>query len=440
ATTTTKSSSYSITGSSSETLTAVDVDLGYYVVFDSLAIDGEVSETDAVTNGSLVTIPGRATDGSLTDDVTISLKGNMPEIEKEIWHNDLTNVSGDNSPTLGTTGSWDEVADYQIGDTVEFRLTVTIPSDLKAYDDYDYTIIDTLSDGLEFNNDIKIYVDSELITQVDGQLHKTTYGDLTDESSENDYTFKMDFDMINIKEGYPSQKVFYVYYTATVLEDTNIYTDYEQNNAVLEFSNNPYDSTSYGKSEDDVYGYTFEIDITKTKGDGVTALADATFALYETTTVDNILTYHQIYLAKSTDNDLEVDTFYPSTGSASDTEGNYAGVITTGDTGKFAITGLDDATEYVLVELDAPEGFNIADPVMINIKATYADNDKGIPTPSLTVSGSTDSLDITIINTSANLLPETGGIGTTVFTITGIVIMLGALAILFLIKTKKTSK
>lgn len=413
---------YTLSGNDYETLTAVDVELGYYVIFDSLAISGEVGETDAVTNGSLATIPGRGSDGEIDNDVTIQLKGSAPQIDKDIWHNDIANANGDNSPASGTSGSWDDVADYEIGDTVEFRLTVDIPSDVSAYTDYVYTITDTLSDGLSFNNDITIYTDAALNNSVTGNLHTISYP-----SSEDDFTFQLSLDIMGIKNSDPTVEVLYIYYTADVTEDANLYTDYEQNEVELVFSNNPYDDESFGKDSDIVYGYTFEIDVFKTKGDGITALEDAKFALYEViVSTDGTTHYEQIYLAQDTEDALEVPTYYPSVGTASD----IAGIIITDENGKFNIVGLDDAKTYALVEIEAPAGYNIADPVLFKIQADYTTTTTGIPTPTLTVTGNTTSLDITVINTSASLLPETGGIGTTVFMVAGGSMMVVALALL----------
>lgn len=425
--------SYSTTGSDNETVVAQNVEYGYYIVFDTEALTSETA-TSTVTNGSLVTIPGRAEDGSLSANVTISLKGSTPAIDKDIWHNDITNVDGDNSLILASSGSWDDVADYQIGDKVEFRLTITLPSDISAYTDYEYIITDTLSDGLVFNNDIAYYTDAALTQNVSGKLDTITYG----ETNDDPYTFQIDLDIEGIKNSNPALEKLYIYYTATVTDEANIYTDYEQNEVTLKYSNNPYNSSSYGNDSDTVYGYTFVMNVLKTTGDGVTPLADAEFALYEILdSTDGTTHYQQVYLTQSTDSSLEIPTYYLY-GTTTNPEN---GLITTDEYGKFDIIGLDDAKSYALVEVNAPEGYNVADKILFKIGATYSTSSTtGVPTPTLKITGNTDSLDIKVINTSASLLPETGGIGTTIFIIVGVAVMLIAVILLVVRRRRTTVK
>lgn len=395
-----------------EYVTAEGVELGYYLVLDTDALS-DTGTTVTVTNGSLANIPGRAGDGSVTADVTISLKGSQPTLEKEIYHNDLDD--------------WDDVADYSIGDTVEFLITATIPSDVSAYTDYTYTITDNLSEGLTYDSgSLKVYTSSTL----DENSEVKTYYSLHTNSS--DYTFRLDFEMMNIKKDFPSGEVMYIYYTATVTEDAAIYGDgYEQNTAKLEYSNNPYDSTSTGTVDDTVYGYTFALDVIKTAGDGTTPLSGAKFALYEVTTSDAGEKRTQIYLA-SNGADGDVDVYYVSNGDTS----SGGGVIITSSYGTFTIEGLDDAKNYVLVETEAPERYNAAAEISFTISATYEkDSSSGVMIPTVSATNVGDGLSITVINTSASLLPSTGGIGTTIVMMGGGSLML--LACVLLVFKKK---
>lgn len=421
-----------------ESITSEEVAYGYYLIMDA---DGVAAEDGIVPAGSLITVPGRSTtDGTLTADVIVVMKGSMPTMEKEVWHNDADNLDGDVSPTYGGSGAWDVVSDYQIGDTIEYRITATIPSDLRGYtnETYTYQITDTLSEGLVINQDSLSIYTSPLLTsasEVEGGYHETTFGTTADEP-----TFTIDFEMYNIVEdpALNGIEVFYIYYTATVTEDAAIALDYETNTATLTYSNNPYDSESYGQIEDTVYTYTFDLDILKTSGDGVSPLEGAKFALYEVSgEASGNQTITQIYLTLDTDSPLDgVQTYYPSAGSAS----NATGIITTNVSGEFDIVGLDDATTYMLKEIEAPEGYNAIDPITFIIHATYTEVN-GVPVPTITSTGTdfnTDGSGLfgTIINTSNQLLPSTGGSGTVLFTVIGCIMMFSAV-VLIIVKRRK---
>lgn len=430
-----------------QTITSDVLQNGYYLVVDS---EATTDETGLVPAGALVNVPARETSGTntglLSANAVITMKGSMPTMNKEVWHDNIANVTGDNSPVVGTTGSWDVVADYEIGDTVEYRITATIPSDLSAYtagyagydgyeDAYAYIISDTLSSGITFNNDIEIYTDAALTGDpVAGNYHKTVYG-----TEDGDPTFTITFDMVSITNdpGLQTVETFYIYYTGTVTADALVADDYEDNVATLTYGNDPYDSSSVGTIVDGVQTYTFDLEILKTEGDGSTPLAGARFALYSITGEGDAAVTTQIYLAQDTT--AEVPTYYPATGNAYDTEaGSYAGTILTDSTGVFHIVGLDDATEYKLKEIVAPTGFNAADSIYFTITAKYAVDytveSYGVSVPTITTTGglgaSGNGLSATIINTSSTLLPTTGGMGTQLFMIIGGTMMLGAVVLL----------
>ncbi len=100
------------------------------------------------------------------------------------------------------------------------------------------------------------------------------------------------------------------------------------------------------------------------------------------------------------------------------TDENGITELVTPSTGIINVKGLDDG-DYRLVETEAPEGYNkLKSPKEINIKAESSDNGENV-----TVSGN----DITVENSTESWLPETGGMGTVIFTVVGVV---GVLVIL----------
>ena len=114
--------------------------------------------------------------------------------------------------------------------------------------------------------------------------------------------------------------------------------------------------------------------------------------------------------------------------------------LTTGTDGLAWVAGLDAGT-YELYETKAPVGYNrVKDPITIVIAATL---DKGEDTPALTAltikvgSGAAEdgnmaggTVTTTVQNNAGATLPETGGIGTTLFYILGGLLVVGAAVLL----------
>ena len=125
---------------------------------------------------------------------------------------------------------------------------------------------------------------------------------------------------------------------------------------------------------------------------------------------------------------------------------------TTDSTGKITFKGLDVDKTYYVVETKAPAGYSIDKTPQLLTGATkntstapaVEDTDKnGIPftkvTTTTTVTNYTnDNLQIT--NTKLSALPSTGGIGTTIFTIAGCVIMIAAAGLFFASRKKSDNK
>ena len=101
------------------------------------------------------------------------------------------------------------------------------------------------------------------------------------------------------------------------------------------------------------------------------------------------------------------------------------------ETGKFNIKGLDAGT-YVLKETTTPSGYNTCDPVTIIISATHTENETG--TGAITNLANSTHMANIIENKKGSQLPETGGMGTTIFYVVGTILVLAAVVLLI---TKK---
>ena len=100
-------------------------------------------------------------------------------------------------------------------------------------------------------------------------------------------------------------------------------------------------------------------------------------------------------------------------------------IVTTTDSGKFTIKGLD-ADTYYLTETQQPAGYNkLSAPIKVVI-----DGEGNITIGTATTTATT----VEVENHTGSLLPSTGGSGTTLIYILGAVLVLGSSVVLI---TKK---
>lgn len=362
---------------------------GYYVV------SPEGGSTD-------VTQPIRGTDAILANVVKntqdVLLKSEYPTVEKT--------VNGESH------------ADAQIGDTLEFVLTSKVPDMTEYKNGYTFNFIDTLSKGLTLN------VDSI----------EVTIGDATVLAKDTDYTVAMtsgsganttltiamkDFKALHGDEAGQTIKVTY---TATINEHAEVGKDDAGNSVKLEYSNDP-NTTSKGESlPDKTHGYTFGFNLNKTDGKTHKALAGAKFQLKKKDGNAPI----KLIVQQEGDGTLPA-IVRPAKLPAEETQA--VETVTTPESGKITFKGLD-AGDYQLVETEAPAGYNkLQAPQDIKIVPTY--NPVTGELTGWTVN-TQDSMNTTVAievqNNKGVLLPETGGMGTVIFTVAGIAIIAGGIA------------
>ena len=404
--------------SDTEKLTVIQT----YVNFGSTAID-TVSDSNPLTvttgyylikdNGPV----GNGEDYSLyvvqvVGPTTISPKVGTTTSDKKVDDKNDSNTTED-----ATT--WQDSADYDIGDAVPFKLSATIAQDYANYNHgYKLTFHDKEDAGLSFNkNSVKVYVDGTLIT--------TGYEVVT-EGLTDGCTFEVRFanlkDIASVKAG----SIISVEYTSTLNNQAVIGATGNKNTSHVSYTNNPNDEQTGegGKTPDDVViVFTYKTIVNKvTKNPN-----------YDPT-VEGSEEYIPRKGAGFTLYKKNASGAYEAVGSELKGE----------DMTTFTWSGLDDG-DYKLVETTTPSGYNTIPDIEFTITATH---DVSSDNPTLiSLSGgdkftgviSTGVVSANIENQSGAQLPSTGGIGTTIFYVLGSVLVIGA-AVLLVTKKRMSTK
>lgn len=385
---------------------------GYYLVVDTTADVGE----GGAYNASLLQVVGN---------IKITVKTDAPTVEKKVLEDDKYNQDG------GYGTGYNDVADYNMGDAVPFHLIGSVP-DMSRYDTYKYIFHDTLSAGLTLNeNSIKVYVASDKAGTDKAEITGWT-------KAVNGQSFTVSFTDLKTVSGVSQGKYIIVEYTATLNQDAVVGLDGNPNVVYLEYSNKPDQSGSgdtgnTGKTpEDKVIVFTYELDTTKVDGQDTTKKLEGA----------------EFKLKNAAGKWAIVDSNSKVTGWADTEEGGST--LTSDANGLFKVIGLDDGT-YYLKETKAPTGYNLlSSEITVVIKATttngqtWTDGQASSALTKLAVTAdgkagtgdtSTGVAGITVANNKGSTLPETGGMGTTIFYVLGTILVLGA-AIMLITKRR----
>lgn len=381
-----------------DTAVITDLPTGYYLVLPASGSTSTARHHDAI----LVNVP------SNQSNPRVDLKSEYPTVEK----------TADGAATTAA----------QIGDTVTFTLTSTVP-DMSEYDTYQFAFKDTMSNGLTF-------VDGSLTVKVgeknvkndathgyqftrNGQNLTVSFANLNDENTEL-------ADDTKIVAG----NVITVTYQAKINANAVIDGAGNPNTATVEYSNDPSDATGATKGvslqvRSTVYVYSIVIHKYHDEDIAANRLAGAVFELYrgsESTPIQLVTTGTDIYRV-ATAEEIADNTVTKLTS------------VTTPASGIVTINGLDSGV-YHLKETQAPSGYNkLGSPVDITISATGTDY--STPTFAIGTAAATTSNIIAIENNDGTMLPFTGGTGTIIATAIGVCAVLGGVYVLFFAKKKE---
>ena len=375
---------------------------GYYLVKDQ---DGSLTGDNDSYTEYIIQVVGN---------VTATPKSDVPEVQKK--------VKDINDSTDTTKTDWQDSADYDIGDSIPFQLKATLADNVSSYTTYKVVFHDTLSKGLTYNNDAKVYIDG---TETNGFTVTATV------NADGTTTLTVSCDDVKALNAVNSSAIT-VEYTAKLNENAVLGSAGNPNEVYLEYSNNP-NKSEKGNNEtgetpkDVVIVFTYKTIINKVDSENK-PLTGAAFKLEK--------------LIKGKDG-------------AADTWTTVKEFTVDETTTSFTFSGLDDG-QYKLTETKTPVGYNTIDPIYFVIEATH---DETADAPTLktlnayltdangnkqtemkdgervnidlgTVDLTAGSITTTVVNKSGSKLPSTGGIGTTIFYVLGGVLVLAAVVLL----------
>ena len=288
--------------------------------------------------------------------------------------------------------------DVEVGQIVNYTITGKVP-DYTGFKEYIYKITDEMTDGLTFNNDVKVMVGSE---------DKTNDCTVTYNAAIDPQTFTVSIPVLTEKYAFGAK--IEVTYTATV--NKNAIAVISTNQAKLTYG------TTYTTTPTVVNVYTSKIVIDKyEKGDNETKLEGAEFVLCRKAPNNE----PQVTAFRNDSQNTIKLQYYKqdeTTKAVSWVDDiDAATKVTTDKSGAAFFEGLADGT-YHLVETKAPAGYN---------RMTEA---KEVTVAGSTTDSKTLSIKAEVANSAGTLLPSTGGVGTTVFYVLGAVLVLGAVVLL----------
>ncbi|MDD6237180.1 MAG: SpaH/EbpB family LPXTG-anchored major pilin [Clostridiales bacterium] len=320
-----------------------------------------------------------------------SLDTTNPAVEME-EKNDLPSI--DKLVQEDSTNAWGASNTAQIGDTVNFKTTVSAKKGAQ-----NYVVHDKMSAGLTFQGVTSVKAgETALVKDTDYSVVTT--------GLDADCDFHVVFTQAYLDKITADTDIV-IEYTAILNDKAVISTDKNTNDTKLSYGESNAGETSWAHTDT----YTFKFDIIKTDS-SLKLLTGAMFELYDAEKDGN-----KIQLVKEENGDYRI-----ATAAERSAEGFTSAVI---EAGKVTVKGMDADTTYWLEEVAAPAGYNKL-PARVEVKI----EDSNLTTSMTGDTWVTGNGGVQITNQSGSLLPSTGGIGTTVFYIVGGVLVVVAVVLL----------
>lgn len=316
-----------------------------------------------------------------------------------IVHKDIVDDKGN---VIGHDGVYDDV---YAGETVYFKLSGTIPSYGPSITNAIYRLTDTASASVTLAPDVKEQIEGQIPTyMVEGQQKAAATVNV------NGNTITIEYDTAYILT-HGLQPVSFVY-SATINAGASTFNPATNELSVTYRNNNGEEQEG---TSDETYHFTFDLtgdDLLKVDSTEETSLAGAEFTL-------------------------------------TDTKGRTF-TSTSGEDGAIVFEDLKEGI-YTLKETKAPAGYSLSEEeYTVVIEATYSPDGSAVVSYTVTITDKegkeigkiTHTKDTVtgdpadIKNTMLSALPSTGGVGITIFTIVGCVIMIVAASMYFIGRRK----
>lgn len=474
---------------------AENLPLGLYLVAETKVPEMVVSTTDPF----LVSVPMTSVNGTNANDggtrwiydITLYPKNltGIPSLEKT-----LREAKAD----TGKTDAYTHTGTASAGDTIDYQIISTLPS-ITSEATYlsCYTFIDTLSAGLTYTKGdvtLEIFSDAACKNAVTTWKEADGYFTVSYNDAQNGKTaMTVEMTAKGLAEINNSQAVYAnasmvnsgfsdctmrLTYTAKMDSDNSLVVGDKGNDNKVVLTWKRTSETFYDTLVDDAHVYTYGIDLTKLFSDGKGDFSKVEFLVQNKT--DN-------YFVKARLNEDE-GVYYVTGHTANKEDATHFVPVKTGDTkGRILIKGIEDDTYtmtevctdngYVLLKQDievaisqkestesctiyASDALGLIQNDPRYAKVIQSDIDlKNIPQKHLehklriasaTVSGKKVNMaedkgstnaeaPLTVVNTRGFDLPKTGDNGTMMFTIVGILLMVGAAVVLYAVSSKKSA-
>ena len=449
---------------------------GYYFIKDT----GNIANTDTATRFML----------QVVGNIRVTAKDTVLTPDKEIVNEDGTAVTAtkDNDASIGDVITYNVT--IPVPNTSEYKnhfvlqMNDTLEAGLAYFGNMSITIntdsVTTLTSGDDYTPVVKTG-EAEFTVPANANAAVTTAGGQTIQVTFKDFKAKAEANN-NAWFG----KTITISYQAVLNEDATYGVDSNDNTVYFKYSNNPnYEYTGDNPGPDDVTGTTpssttktFVTKLELDKVDGTNnnnPLAGAEFLLTGTSWNNVLATGEKFEEAPYTVQSGETaqagtyyklaDGSYTTVASTTQTAAQYASdgktytkvtfakvvkqaknvslTLVTDENGHIIIEGIEQGT-YTLQETKAPTGYNL-DSTVYTLNIDWSNPDATGASDALKAaggfskgSGSHNSFTmddnggrfhITIVNNAGSTLPSTGGIGTTIFYVAGLVLVLGAAAI-----------
>ncbi len=346
-----------------------DLSAGYWLFLTKTPGKPDGKSTDAFTAPVYAVIDG-------TNATTIKPKKSVPTVEKKI----LDDADAAKATDIKSSKAWKDVADSQIGQEVNYKLTGKIASNYATFDAYAYKFTDNLSTGLDYvGNSVEVYA-----------LNNNTYTKISSTSytvSFQNQKLTVDFPVDNNGNKGLKSAIADGTGTLSIDENTEIVVFYKAklnknavignntaantvggnpNTVTLTYSNNPYGEDKGETIGDTIADFAFKLNLKKVDQGTEKGLGGAVFTIQsaDTNTKDQ-------YVASKDDEAKKVVAGQLVTVKGGDLP-DYV-MFTSKDDGQIAVSGLDEGS-YKVTEVQTPDGpYTKANPFTFTITPTYDD-------------------------------------------------------------------